>query len=97
MQIVCLIQILNHNKLYLDARSPIFKGAGAIYFIQEQTKSIFSQEENNISEKNYALVKIGEKIITLGNKDITELKVGNLLEIEFSPHTNHVWSWKKIN
>ncbi len=97
MEIIYLIQIMNHNKLYLDARSPVFKGIGTIYFIQEQTKNLFSNKENNTSEKNYALVKIGNKTLTLGNKDIIDLKVGDILEIEFSPYTNYVWSSKKIS
>ncbi len=99
IEIASIIEILNHNRVYLDTRSPVFKGIGVVSDIKTGTaKFIFSQLRDVSKPKRLSFtVSIDKRHIEIDFEDAIEIVRGDKIEVEFSPHTNHVWSWKKIN
>lgn len=79
-----------HENLYLDLRSPVFRIAGHV--IKEQSKG-----------KNRTRYYLDVRDIEFSDEEFPELakifdKIHNndRMEIEYSPRTKYVWSWKKL-
>lgn len=101
IEVFSIIEILNHNKVYLDARSPVFKGTGIISIVHTEAataNAIFSQlrDVSKPAKLSFTVI-IGKRKIEIDFDDAIEVAKGDKIEVEFSPHTNYVWGWKKIS
>lgn len=98
-QLYYFTQILNYNKTYLDSRSPVFKGVGKIVkMIDNRRSSVFLSVIGKKITVFSVHIEIGDKRFKVDTTDKdTVLDLGDKLEIEFSPHTLHVWKWRKVS
>lgn len=90
-QVALVLKVLQSQNLYLDLRSPVFRVAG--YAIKEKQQS----KQGTHYYLYVRTIKFSEQDFPQLEKVFDEIRDKGKIEVEYSPRTKYVWSWKKLN